>query len=116
MKLVILLVLFLSSVSNAIALDDIKDLEGKLVVHAGDVEQLRCPSFGKYDCLTWPTNLLKFKYENVCFTDSSYSCGYFCSGLVAIGKDRIPYFFTFATLTNRISKSLITYYKCPDMY
>lgn len=113
----LLLVFTATSYTFAGVFDATDELEGKVVIYAGNVESLDCPIGGKYDCLTWPTNLLKFKYKDVCFTSDIGACGSIgCKGFIAVGKDKIPYFFTVENIGDDIKKHSVTYYRCPDMY
>ena len=114
--LAIFLLLVLANLSHAGIFDATEELEGKVIIHAGNVQQLDCPANGKYDCLTWPTTLLKFEYKNVCFTSDIGACGIFCKGFIAVGKDKTPYFFTLESIGDDIKKHSVSFYKCPDMY
>lgn len=104
------------SVCHSSLFDATEDLEGKTVIYAGEVESLSCPYGGKYDCSTWPTGLLKFKYKNLCFTAGIAACNYFCNGFIAVGKEKIPYFFVMKDIGGGIDKEVVQLYKCPDMY
>jgi len=99
----------------AFASDDLKALEGKVVVAAGDVTALECPYGGAYDCATWPMGLLRFDYKDVCFTSDLGACGSYCKGFIAVGKDQVPYFFEVGGLGDRIKKRGANYYLCPEV-
>ena len=98
--------------------DDLPDLEGKTVVYAGEFEQLSCPIGGKYDCTTWPIDLLKTKTgRDICIKPNSYvSCSYSCKGLIAVGKDKTPYLYLFERVVGDLKKSGFEVYKCPSDY
>ena len=114
---IVLLFLFLSSSSYASTFDATKDLEGKVVVYAGEVESLECPFMGEYDCSTWPREFLKFKYKDVCFSSDIGACeSYGCKGFIAIGKDNTPFFFSLEKMGDDIKKFKVKYYKCPDVF
>ncbi|PUB87035.1 MAG: hypothetical protein DBP02_01975 [gamma proteobacterium symbiont of Ctena orbiculata] len=108
---------FYASVCLAGLFDATEDLEGMVVLHAGDVELLDCPPYGKYDCLSWPSMLLKFRYKEICFTSDTGACsGAGCRGFVAAGTDEIPYYFTTDSFSGDISKYRARFVRCPDMY
>jgi hypothetical protein len=110
-----LLFILTVSAAHADAFDATEQLEGNVVVYAGDVERLECPVGGKYSCFSWPKNLLHFKYRNVCFSSDTGACGlYGCKGFIAVGKDKTPYCFTFESRGDGLKKHSVTYYKCPD--
>ena len=97
--------------------DDIEDLEGKTVIYAGEFEELSCPIGGKYDCLTWPRNLMRTKRRDICFSTSLYSCRYSCKGLIAVGKDNQTAVYIFeSNLGNDIKKGSFERYKCPSIF
>ncbi|MCG7985031.1 MAG: hypothetical protein JAY90_20055 [Candidatus Thiodiazotropha lotti] len=106
---------FYSSGSDAGILDATEDLEGMVVLYAGDVEELNCPPYGKYDCLSWPSMLLKFSYKEICFTSDIGACSMTCSGFVAAATNQIPYFFTAEMIGGGIQKYSVNYMKCPDL-
>lgn len=55
-------------------LDDLPELQDKTVVFAGNFERLECSIHGKYDCLSWPTELFKTRGgRELCFTTNSYA-------------------------------------------
>ncbi|NHZ45453.1 hypothetical protein FVW27_02015 [Desulfovibrio sp. XJ01] len=80
-------------VRSAMALDDIANLKGMGVVAAGQVKRLDCPVGSRFDCNSWPTNFLKFEYENVCFATDPGVCGAYCKGILATDKGKSVYFF-----------------------
>jgi len=97
--------------------DATEDLEGKTVIHAGKIESLDCPYGGKYDCSTWPINLLKFQYKDVCFESDVGACSSIgCKGFIAVGRDKTAYFFTVESMGDDLKKSRVSFYQCPDMY
>lgn len=100
---------------GAVAYDDLGNLEGKTVIASGDVESLDCPINGKYNCATWPVGLLRFQYKNICFTSITASCPYFCKGLIAIGQDKTPYFYTLGSIGSDFKENRIDLFKCPDV-
>ncbi len=114
----LIILLMLTSISFGGILDGYDDLEGMLIVHAGEVEKLDCPIAGNYDCMTWPLNLYKFESKAVCFKmDSIFGCtGLFCRGFIAIGNDKTPYFVQLNNTGTGVTKSLVTLYKCPNIY
>lgn len=112
--LIFILLIYVSPASSGV-FDATKNLEGKTVVIAGDVEALECPMHSKYDCLSWPTGLLRFKYRDTCFVSDIGACKSFCKGFIAVGKDNIPYFFTTDFMSDDIKKNNVHLYKCPDI-
>ena len=109
-----LLLILLHSTAFAGLFDATEDLEGKVVIYAGEVEYLDCPIGGKYDCTSWPTTLLKFKYKDVCFTSGINSCSSIgCKGFIAAGKDKQSHFYTVESIGNDIKKYSVNYYQCP---
>ncbi|EGY24897.1 hypothetical protein DA2_2834 [Desulfovibrio sp. A2] len=75
------------------ALDDIANLKGMGVVAAGQVKRLDCPASGRFNCNSWPSNFLKFEYENICFATDPGVCGAYCKGILATDKSKSVYFF-----------------------
>ena len=111
---IIILILVYQNASLAGVLSGgIQDLEGKRVVHAGPIQTFECTTPGKYDCSTWPKNLLKFEYKNICFETGTDVCSIGCEGLIAIGEDNRPYFYTNGGYLEGIRKYSVDYYKCP---
>jgi hypothetical protein len=104
--------------ANAI-FDDFEKLEDTFVLYAGEFESLTCPVTGKYDCLKWPTNLLKLKYKDICIIPSSISaCSRFgCKGLLVKTKTGEVELFTFNDFSSaKASMSGLKPVKCPQMY
>ena len=75
------------------ALDDIANLKGMGVVAAGQVKRMDCPASGRFNCNSWPSNFLKFEYENICFATDPGVCGAYCKGILATDKNKSVYFF-----------------------
>lgn len=75
------------------ALDDIANLKGMGVVAAGQIKRLDCPASGRFNCNSWPSNFLKFEYENICFATDPGVCGAYCKGILATDKSKSVYFF-----------------------
>jgi hypothetical protein len=75
------------------ALDDIANLKGMGVVAAGQVKRMDCPASGRFNCNSWPSNFLKFEYENICFATDPGVCGAYCKGILATDKSKSVYFF-----------------------
>ena len=70
------------------AQDDIAGLQGSTVVYAGVFEALECPFGRRFDCMTWPSNLLRTKDGRACFaTSAADSCRGVCQGMLAADKD-----------------------------
>lgn len=111
-----LIALTLSSLAvSAFAFDDLSNLQGKLVVYAGEFETVDCPISGKYDCLTWPTTMLKTrKGPEMCLGSDRYvRCGFKCTGLLAVGEDKVPRAYVFATMSSDATEILVAKYRCP---
>ncbi len=96
--------------------DETEDLEGKTIVYAGEFEELSCPISGKYDCLTWPSNLMRTKREDICFSTNLYSCRLSCKGFIAVGKDGKTSVYLMESLGNDLKKGTFERYKCPSMF
>lgn len=99
--------------------DDLPDLQGMTVVYAGKFENLPCPASRKYDCASWPIDFLKTSQgaSDFCFAPDSYvACSYSCKGILAVGRDDVPYFFVIANMGGELKKSRITTYKCPNLF
>jgi hypothetical protein len=105
-----------AGVAFAGILDDTEDLKGKVVVAAGDVEELRCPSYGRYDCNRWPDNLLRFRSDDVCIISDLTACNLSCSGLLAVGREGTPYFFAFERFGSGMKKHSAERIECPSLY
>jgi hypothetical protein len=113
----IFFLMLLQGTASASLLDATEDLEGKVVIYAGEIEHLECPIGGKYDCSSWPTTLLKFKYKDVCFTSDIGACASLgCKGFIAAGKDKQSYLFTLESIGDDIRKYSVNYHQCPEMY
>lgn len=41
-------------------MDETESLEGMMVINAGTAQSVPCPATGKYNCATWPMDLLEF--------------------------------------------------------
>lgn len=113
--------LWLLALTNVQAsfMDDTKDLQGKVVVSAGDFEELTCPVGGKYDCTTWPNSLLRTPdYSSCIASDSFVSCSFRCKGIVATDQSRNLYFYAFSSGVGSVDlkKHRVTAINCPTMY
>lgn len=108
----------LSGAATAGIRDELDKLEGKVVVVAGDVEQVDCPIAGQYDCTTWPRNLLRFKYRNMCFVSDFLACAdmFGCQGIVAVGKNGVPSFFSIPERGGDIQMFSYTPKQCPPQF
>jgi hypothetical protein len=72
----------------AVAQDDIAALQGSTIVYAGIFEPLDCPFGRRFDCMTWPVNLLRTKDGHACFaTSAAESCRGVCQGVLAADKE-----------------------------
>lgn len=102
--------------------DDIQDMKDKVIISAGTYTPVRCPIGGKYNCMLWPSGLVKSEdyRENLCFdiVSAIASCSTSCNGVVAVGKDKVPYFFNFNTVIGGtgIRKSPIAIRACPNPF
>jgi len=96
-------------------LDATDSLQGRVVVEAGDVEQLRCPPHGKYDCLTWPRAFYKFRRTNTCFVSTGASCGFSCKGFIAADQFSRD-FYQRESIGDGLVKHSVTLMQCPDMH
>lgn len=96
-------------------LDDLGNLQGKLVVYAGEFETVDCPIGGKYDCLTWPATMLKTrKGPEMCLgSDRHVRCGYKCTGLLAVGDDKVPKAYIFSPMSSDATELPVEKYRCP---
>ena len=117
-NILVLLVVAAAFPGAAVAgfLDEIEDLEGKTIVYAGEFEELPCPISGKYDCLTWPHNLMRTKRKEICFSTSYYSCRFSCKGFIAVDKDNAPYVYLIDNIGGAVKKGSFERYKCPSLY
>ena len=107
-----------ATVASAGILDDLPDLQGKVVAYAGEFEQVTCPIGGQYDCLTWPSDLFKTtRGRDICFKPTGYTrCTYSCKGLIALGDDKTPFLYIIENIGGDMKKSPIEIYKCPAPY
>lgn len=103
------------STQTAAQFHDLENLQGKLVVYAGEFETLDCPIGGKYDCTTWPMTMLKTrKGPEICFgTDKFVRCGFKCTGLIAVGEDKTPRAYVFAPMSSDATEIIVEKYRCP---
>ena len=91
MRLSALVISFLTAaaIAPAFAQDDIGALKGATIVYAGVFETLDCPFARRFNCLTWPADLLRTKDRTVCFsTSAAQSCQGLCQGMLASFPDR----------------------------
>lgn len=95
---------------------EIEDLKGMFVAEAGELEDVPCPPYGKYDCGNWPLVLLKFRLKDVCFTSDPGACGYSCKGLLAVSEDKTIHFFEFEQIGGGIKKHSAKPVQCPSLY
>jgi hypothetical protein len=100
---------------SASLLDDLGNLQGKLVVYAGEFEALDCPVSGKYDCTTWPMTMLKTRRgPEICLgTEKHVRCGYKCTGLIAVGEDKVPKAYVFSPMSSDATEIPVEKYRCP---
>ena len=69
------------------AQDDIGALQGATIVYAGIFEPLECPFARRFDCMTWPGNLLRTHDGRACFaTSAAPSCRGNCQGVLAADR------------------------------
>jgi hypothetical protein len=96
-------------------LDDSNKLKGQLIVEVGELEELRCPVYGDYDCLTWPREFYRFNYTQ-CMQVHGYYGGYMsATGLLAVDQAKNV---TMFVLSSRVGGSdvkqyMIKLYECP---
>ena len=94
--------------------DDLGDLKGSTIAYAGAFDTLSCPIAGKYNCLTWPVNLLRTHDGSFCFATSAYSsCTSVCQGVLAASADRRVRVFLFES--GNVTKGDVRPYKCPGL-
>ncbi|WP_448675871.1 hypothetical protein MOQ67_05395 [Pseudomonas sp. LY-1] len=108
--------LIVSVEASAFGLGDMESLVGKTVVAGGRTESVECPPNGKYNCATWPFNLLKIPGKNVCFTADNARCSFSCKGFLAMGDDKQIFFFQTETIGDDLNSSSVQLVKCPDVY
>jgi len=97
-------------------LSDIDALEGKTVLYAGQFSEERCPPFGKYDCLKWPSNLLKYDRDEICFETATPICSGYCNGLLVVDKYKNYQFFSLGNIGGNVQKTDIQPKKCPNRF
>lgn len=116
-KLPLLIASLLPCYSTQIAAQahDLQYLQGKLVIYAGEFETVDCPIRGKYDGLTWPTTMLKTrKGPEMCLgSDRHVRCGYKCTGLIAVGEDKVPKAYVFSPMSSDPTEIPIEKYRSP---
>ncbi len=108
----------LAAMCTASPLDDLGNLQGKVVIYAGEFESITCPISGKFDCATWPTTILKTKRgPELCVGTPKYvSCSFTCRGLIAVGEDKIPKAYVFGAMGSDATEVAIEKYRCPAPY
>ncbi|MGP5331936.1 hypothetical protein [Pseudomonas helleri] len=117
MKWAIATLLLVTNVdASAFGFGDMEDLVGKTVVAGGRTESVECPPNGKYNCSTWPYNLLKIARKNVCFTADRARCSFSCKGFLAMGDDKQIFFFQTESIGDDLSSSPVQLIQCPDIY
>jgi hypothetical protein len=92
--------------------------KGAVVADTGTVSRLSCPIGGKYDCGTWPLNLVEFKGETrICFDTAS---GYFSyeDALIVVDTRNKLYLFVKDGLLSEGFKvyPISETYKCPEVF
>lgn len=98
--------------------DDSRKLKGQLIVDVGELEELRCPISGKYDCLTWPRNLYRFNHDQ-CMEVMGYYGSYSSdTALLAVDQAKTVSLFVLPSgIGSRdVKQYSIQLYDCPDMY
>lgn len=118
MRHIIWLLALASSSASAISLDDLPDLQGRAVVYAGEFEKVSCPIGGKYDCMTWPSDLYKTtRGAEVCFKPTSLVfCSFSCRGVITLDNNRTPTVFFINGMNGEVKKSSMESYRCPSLY
>lgn len=95
--------------------DDLDDLAGETVVEAGDLEQLRCPINGNYDCLTWPTAF--YKLGSYCVEAvGAYSIGYGGRGILTTNSSGQNSLFVVGSISSDFTRHPVKLYDCPSKY
>ena len=103
-----------ASFASVAQFDDLSDLKGSTIAYAGAFETVSCPIGGKYNCMTWPENLLRTS-GSFCFATSAYtSCTSICQGVLAAGADRRVRVFLFDL--GSVKKGDVRPYRCPDVF
>jgi hypothetical protein len=105
-------------ISHAYSIDDFDKLEGMSIIYAGEFESVTCPIGGEYDCLKWPTNLLKSKYgKEFCIAPVSYvSCSFTCRGLIAASGNNNLSLFIVSKTTGDVKHSRFEQLQCPSIF
>jgi hypothetical protein len=98
--------------------DDSRKLKGQVIVDVGELEELRCPIGGKYDCLTWPRNLYRFNHGQCMVVIGYYGSYSSDTALLAVDQAKTA---SLSVLPSGIgSRDVKQYsiklYDCPDMY
>lgn len=98
-------------------MDDMEELQGKTIVYAGEFEEVSCPINGKYNCLTWPTTLLKSKSgREVCVAPTGYvRCSYRCKALIAVDERSTRHLFIVDS-SGDMKRTSFEAFQCPSMY
>lgn len=98
--------------SSAFVFDDMSKLAGETVIVAGDMQQLRCPTSGRYNCATWPREF--YKIGNTCAElVGGYGTSYVNRGIVTINDHGQASIFTLSTIGASFKKATAALYDCP---
>ncbi|WP_395019415.1 hypothetical protein [Dongia sp.] len=106
-----------STAAMAGILDDTDKLKGQYIADVGELEPLRCMPGGKYDCMTWPSDLYRFN-RTKCYQVSGYYGGYLNrKALLAVDKGQnVSIFVLPGTLESDVKQYRVVKYECPDLF
>jgi hypothetical protein len=97
--------------------DDTDKLKGQLIVDVGDLESLDCPISGKYDCLSWPTNLYRFGYSQCMQVLGFYGGIGTKKALLAVDDAKtVSVFVLSSSFSSDIRRYSVVSYRCPDLF
>ena len=119
-RLAIICCLFALSTKVLAFQDDMTLIEGATVLKAGAITNVKCPPYGKYDCLNWPRDLYEFQGRNVCMrVNLGYGCGMSCEGFLASKNGQIALYTINKSPLNvgeKIEENSVELIQCPNRY
>ena len=100
--------------------NNISQLEGATIIKAGNISDVKCPPYGKYDCLSWPRNLYEIEGRNTCIiANIGFGCGIGCTGFLSTKNGQLSLYtisnstLNLKTTLDETSAELV---ECPSRY
>lgn len=111
--LALMLLAALEHVPRALA-DDLEDLDGAAILHAGGFSEEECPSGDRYDCSSWPQFFMRADSADLCFSLQLPICAVMCQGMLVVDRTEQIRFVAFDGVGANPQSTSVTMYHCPD--